>query len=207
MAMKCDALGTSGPVGALNISALKSQKEAEYYRIICVHRANVHLVWWDVKCILANILAQFPDMEQDIEQRIRAHDLDKFGPTLFPAYRQRNFPYDGEFFDRCAYEEARRLHTESNKHHFEYWLNPDGSFREVTDWNDRICAMIEMLCDWEAASEYNHRSALHWFHANRSEIYVDPYFEPLIVFVLSRLEYLLWSRKKPGTWQYYHQYA
>jgi hypothetical protein len=71
-----------------------------------------------------------------------AHDLDKFLPSQFIAYV--NYYYGGK--DKEAFDRAWNYHKTRNKHHWQYWLLPDGGVSEMPyPYN------VEMFCDWVGA--------------------------------------------------------
>lgn len=73
-----------------------------------------------------------------------AHDLSKFLPREFVPYV--NYYYDGQ--DKEAFDRAWECHKTRNKHHWQYWLLPDGSPREMAyPYN------VEMVCDWVGAGK------------------------------------------------------
>lgn len=73
-----------------------------------------------------------------------AHDWDKFLPSQFvPCV---NYYYGRK--DKESFDQAWNCHKARSKHHWQYWLLPDGSAREVEyPYN------VEMFCDWVGAGK------------------------------------------------------
>ena len=56
------------------------------------------------------------------------------------------------------YNDAWKHHYTNNKHHPEFWINEDGTIRDMD-----LDAIIEMLCDWNAVSLMFGTSVLDWY--------------------------------------------
>lgn len=103
------------------------------------------------------------------------HDLSKYSPTEFFA-SAKNFqgdrsPIDAEK-EKYGYSLAWQHHKGHNPHHWEYWIDELGTFR-----NKPIIIpkeyVIEMLCDWLGAGIV---------YSNNKVDFNKPYSEPLEYF-------------------------
>lgn len=97
------------------------------------------------------------------------HDLSRFLPAeflpsanyFFGAYQRGVVWRRGE---SPAYDAARDLHEQRNKHHAQYWNGQPMPERYVK----------EMLCDWDAAGQAKGSPILPWYAANRERLGLHP---------------------------------
>lgn len=102
-------------------------------------------------------------VRQDLEMRAERHDLSKFSPEEFPGFSRinataRQHPYGSEEYKVSLRAEKSTVerHTRSNSHHPEFheahlesWAVPHVEGVDTMGWLD----VIEMVCDWWAASQ------------------------------------------------------
>lgn len=81
------------------------------------------------------------------------HDLSKFGPTEFLSsakyFSGNRSPIDNEK-DDIGYSLAWQHHKGHNPHHWEYWIDNVGTYKN-TPCKIPYQYAIEMICDWVAA--------------------------------------------------------
>lgn len=86
------------------------------------------------------------------------HDLDKFRPSQF-------IPYVNYYHNDCgkkAFDAAWERHKKGNKHHWQYWLLPDGTLLEMEyPYN------LEMFCDWIGAGKARGK------HSSKNDKYAE----------------------------------
>jgi hypothetical protein len=91
----------------------------------------------------------------ELFRRACEHDSSKFGPSEFEAYEQAFPAFQKYAYGSREYEaEVRKIkpavqhHYAANDHHPEFFANG------IADMN--LIQLLEMVCDWIAASERSH---------------------------------------------------
>lgn len=92
------------------------------------------------------------------------HDISKFLPDEFIAYAEHFYGEDIYNFDY-----AWRLHLKRNKHHWQWWCNPDGRGNQKVYEMDAPWRK-EMLADWIGAGKAGAVPAYEWYQKNRDRI-------------------------------------
>ena len=69
-----------------------------------------------------------------------------------------------------------------------YWVNENGEFYSGYSITEKICAYLEMICDWQAMSYVKGGSALQYYNDNKDKIKIDPNWIPFVEEVLDCLE-------------------
>lgn len=120
----------------------KDLKEKEYRNYINEHISNIHTAYLKYARILCEKLniSMFK-----LSHNIDIHDKSKYSEEEFDAYRQYFFPCSDEKKDKELFDKAWEHHYKFNRHHPEYWINEDGSIKDM----DNIF-IAEMLLDWAA---------------------------------------------------------
>ena len=183
---------SSIPEGDPNIAReirLMAERENAYSDQISAHQSRVYLIWLEMKTLLSDFFKEHPDMEEEMKRRIISHDDSKLKSDEFPYYCQEHYPIKGEHIDEKAIAAAHALHYKRNDHHPEYWLKDDGTYCIPENKSHMICALFEMVCDWEANNIYSKgQTALLYFVTSRKSIALNPVFDGFVTELLRRLE-------------------
>jgi hypothetical protein len=168
------------------------QKTSEYMDYLADHKKNVQKAWDELKNATTGVpLLQRPYIVDEMNWRIKCHDDSKFSEEEFVPYRQHFYPVDGEQVDQAAFDKAWKIHCGRNDHHWQYWVDEDGGFISSYSVDTKICAYLEMICDWQAMSYVLGGTAVTYYEANKSSIQIDPYWREFFEEVLALLgEYL-----------------
>ena len=115
-----------------------------------------------------------PDLEEAIikaGRNVINHDLSKYEPVEFEAYRRHFYPtefekQDPKFEDvtRVLYDAAWVHHNQNNEHHPEHW----GLDRNPPE-DMPLEFVIEMLCDWLAMGMYYKSSTREWWSSKKTQ--------------------------------------
>lgn len=146
----------------------KNNKEKEYLDYINNHILNVQIAFnryflplLDKEYINSNIIST-EELKIAIKKAsilIRDHDLSKFGVNEdgldeFAGYRLKYYPTSEEKADPEYEKKADEIcelawqsHYRHNPHHPAYWINDDGTIRDMD-----LEYIIEMICDWRSFS-------------------------------------------------------
>lgn len=95
------------------------------------------------------------------------HDIDKYTPTMFDAYRQWFYPTCIECPDKKKMDEAFELHILNNPHHWQYWQQSEipTNIKANKDYY-----LIEMVCDWIAMGILFKNTATEYYNKNKDSI-------------------------------------
>ena len=105
--------------------------------------------------------------------------------------RRYIYPVDGEDVDPAAFDRAWRTHYRRNDHHWQYWVDEDGDFISSYSVDNKICAYLEMVCDWQAMSYVMGGNAVSYYESHKSSIQIEAYWREFLEEILSLLsEYL-----------------
>lgn len=127
------------------------QKTEEYMDYIKTHKDNVQKAWEELRAATVGIgIINRPNILEQMSYRIRRHDDSKYSEREFLPYRRHFYPMDGEVDDTAQYDAAWQHHYNRNDHHWQYWIDCDGDFIGYADMDERMCACLEMICDWQA---------------------------------------------------------
>lgn len=105
----------------------------------------------------------------ELSNQILKHDDSKFSDQEFHQYRKNWQPTSFEKTDEDEYEMAKEHHIKNNSHHWEHWVNEDGTVREM-DLN----SLIELLCDWTTMSIFDGNKIMEFYKQNENEINFHP---------------------------------
>lgn len=155
----------------------KNRKDNEYYCYIKKHINNVREAWHryferfltdDFATIDLVSKEDFINAIKQARINIEHHDDTKFLDDEFDAYRAKWYPtakelelYNDEIQKQImedAYEAAWKHHYTHNPHHPKYWVNEDGTIRDM-----ELAYIIEMICDWQAVSFMFNDNTLSWY--------------------------------------------
>ena len=143
------------------------QKTSEYMDYLADHKKNVQKAWDELKNATTGVpLLQRPYIVDEMNWRIKCHDDSKFSEEEFVPYRQHFYPVDGEQVDQAAFDKAWKIHCGRNDHHWQYWVDEDGGFISSYSVDTKICAYLEMICDWQAMSYVLGGTAVTYYEAN-----------------------------------------
>ena len=120
----------------------KVEHTRQYLDYLEKHYNSVQKAWNIIKKTFKHWeMLQDPKIVKAVEKEIREHDLSKFDPVEFDAYRRRFYPIDGEDKNSPDIDKAFKGHIENpaNSHHYEQW--PRKSKNKEVDF-------LHMLSDW-----------------------------------------------------------
>ena len=106
----------------------------------------------------------------------------------FLPYRQHFYPVDGENTNESDFEQAWRCHYRRNDHHWQYWVADDGTFINYGSVDEKMCAYLEMICDWQAMGYAMGDSAPQYYRTHKDEIRIDPNWIAFVEEILDSLE-------------------
>jgi adenosyl cobinamide kinase/adenosyl cobinamide phosphate guanylyltransferase len=156
-----------------NLSTIE-EKEKEYKDYIDEHRNNVQKAWNKVKKIDNKWIKNNIDK---LDENIKNHDLSKYEPEEFNAYRKKYYPIneDEKANSDAEFEAAWNHHYINNPHHWQYWTCSDGDLDADKMSGERIdnnvmMAYIEMLCDWIAMSMKFGDKPDEWYKSNKENM-------------------------------------
>lgn len=165
------------------------EKTSEYMAYIEQHKKNIILAWAELKEALKDIpLLQRECIINEMNWRVRRHDDSKMSEEEFLPYRQHFYPIDGETVNEDAYEQAWRCHYSRNDHHWQYWVAEDGTFVSYGSVDEKLCAYLEMICDWQAMGYVMGDSAPQYYRTHKNEIRIDPNWIAFVEEILDSLE-------------------
>lgn len=171
------------------------EKTTEYMNYIAQHKENIRKAWLELRDALKGIdLFQRPKILDEMEWRIRNHDDSKMSEEEFLPYRQHFYPVAGEVVDDAAFELAWERHYRTNDHHWQYWIDCNGDFMSYYDVDTKICAYLEMICDWQATGYVNGDSAPEYYRNHKDEIKIDPNWVSLVEEILDLLDSYIAAR-------------
>lgn len=164
------------------------QKTSEYMDYIAQHRENVVRAWNELRKALTGYeLFKKPEIMDAMLWRVRNHDDSKLSVEEFLPYRQRFYPLPDEEVDEQAFRIAWKVHYGRNDHHWEHWVHEDG-FVTGYDVNERICACLEMICDWQAMGYVFGDNAPTYYKNHKTEMRIDPNWVGFVEEVLGIFE-------------------
>ena len=161
------------------------QKTGEYMEYIHTHKKNVIRAWREIKQVLGDIPFLMRErILENMEYRVNTHDDSKFDEDEFLVYRQHFYPVPGEAATDGAFESAWQTHYRRNDHHWQYWVNEDGGYLSYANVDEKICAFLEMICDWQALGYVFGDDAPSYYQKHKHEIDIDDNWRSFIEEVL-----------------------
>lgn len=166
-------------------------KDFEYFDYINKHRKNLmicfNLLWQEHNYATTNNYGYtwFEQMNL-LKNRILEHDLSKFNPIEFYAYRQKFYKEDKEIKEilvDISFDEAWKHHYIKNSHHPDYH---DFFKTQMTELD-----IMEMVLDWSAMSLEFGGSPLEYYKKNKEEKLKNRYRPKTLTFDFDRLEQML----------------
>lgn len=168
------------------------EKTSEYMDYIEQHVKNVIAAWEELKEALVGVsLIQRPEILDEMDWRVRRHDASKMSEEEFLPYRQHFYPIEGEISDEARFDGAWRCHYSRNDHHWQYWVDSNGNFISYGSVDTKLCAYLEMICDWQAMGYIFGDSAPEYYKNHKDKIKIDPNWLPFVEEVLDSLEIYL----------------
>lgn len=158
----------------MNEQELISAKREEYRHYIENHVSNVQKAWEEIqeKCmdVISELTNGYPYTTLEMTtMNISVHDKSKWSEEEFEPYR-RYFHSINEKEKReseAAFEDAWTHHKLNNPHHWNYWIeNPTAGGKD----NMTLCAVLEMIADWQGMSYAKGGNALSWYKQNKAKI-------------------------------------
>lgn len=124
----------------------------------------------------------------DLLQRSASHDQSKLSPPEVEAFTEHTSKLAALTYGSPEYDECRKLlgpalkhHYANNSHHPEHYKNG------INDMN--ILDVIEMLCDWKAASErHNYGNIRYSIEKNAERFGISPQLQRIMENTVSLLE-------------------
>lgn len=165
------------------------EKTSEYIAYIEQHKKNVVAAWGELKAALKDIpLIQRHQILEEMDWRVLRHDDSKMSEEEFLPYRQHFYPVDGETTNDAQFDGAWRCHYSRNDHHWQYWLDGSGNFISYGGVDTKLCAYLEMICDWQAMGYVMGDSAPAYYRNHKNEIKIDPNWIPFVEEILDSLD-------------------
>ena len=125
-----------------------------------------------------------------------SHDNSKFGPTEFFSsakyFQSTRSPIDAEK-EIKGYSLAWQHHKGHNPHHWEYWIDNVGSYKN-TPCKIPYDYVVEMICDWigagkvYSADKWNQHEPLAYYLKVRESRIIHPDTEALILQFLETID-------------------
>ena len=143
--------------------------EREYMTYLENHINGVVRSWSEI--LRPALESELTDDEIELVKiAVDTHDLSKYAPEEFDAYRKWFYPVDESEKDEKAYDLAWLHHQKNNSHHPQYWiLIRDSGGTECLDMP--LVDIIEMLCDWHSFSLRDPEStAYNWYQENKGKM-------------------------------------
>lgn len=159
-----------------NDSVERNKKQEEYTDYIKNHVLNVQKAFLKYFVPLlerTNISTLISDEElkkavENVSVTIQEHDASKWSDDEFDGYREKYYPTVKEKADPNfqkltdeKFDKAWESHYKHNWHHPKYWINEDGSIKDMN-----LEAIIEMICDWRSFSiaKDDPNEVLDWYN-------------------------------------------
>lgn len=151
----------------------KNQKQEEYIDYIETHREKVQAAYEKYFIPLLEqefelnscSVEEFKQAIQEAANNISTHDESKYMDIEFEPYRLRFYPTeeeneilksgDAKIQQGMNFEAAWEHHYKNNPHHPKYWVQEDGSIRDMD-----LKYIIEMICDWMSFGD----DIRDWYH-------------------------------------------
>lgn len=145
------------------------EKREEYKKYIENHQANVFKVWMENLHLVVDYFKL--DNVKDINNAIIKHDESKYSEEEFEPYRKQFFPVNEEekANNKGSFDMACEHHYKNNPHHWDYWVEEDGTIKEMDDNN-----IIHMICDWMAMGIQFGNTAAEFYEKNKDKIKLGP---------------------------------
>lgn len=124
------------------------KKYWNYFKYVLEHKKNVFIECWKAGLYLHAF----------------THDLSKFHPIEFISYAKRFYGNEEEK-QHGGFELGWLHHQRKNKHHWDYWVNGDGT--AVTMPPKYI---LQMLCDWKGMSRKFGDTVQDFYKKNRHKM-------------------------------------
>lgn len=151
-----------------------SKKEAEdaYNEYLQGHIGNVK----EALELLNDLNISFVvDNYDELKEICSHHDESKYEDEEYIPYREHFYPLNAdEEAHGEAFDNAVEHHIKSNKHHWNYWMNDDGSFN-IPDENEYKLYCIERCCDWLAMANQHGEEPTRWYNINKDAIKMPDY--------------------------------
>lgn len=150
----------------------KQEKSNIYMNYIKQHKENVIHAYNFYMVPLMNRTKSRELQEAIIKagKNVQYHDLSKYEPIEFEAYRQHFYPTEFEknepgFEERLKplYDAAWEHHHRNNEHHPEHWAE-DGNKQDMP-----LEFIIEMICDWAAMAMYFKSRTKDWWESDKTQ--------------------------------------
>lgn len=153
----------------------KNNKQKEYLdyienHILNVQKAfNIYFIPLLEKEFISNKLSD-EELKAAINKAavlVLEHDASKYSDDEFDGYREKYYPTAKEKadpeFEKSSEEKAEiawESHYKHNPHHPKYWVNEDGTIKDMT-----LEYIIEMICDWRSFSIKNNdpNEVITWY--------------------------------------------
>lgn len=130
---------------------IELEKIKQYEEYVEEHYNNVKKAFEE---LINKEIPETMEYLNDLYKKVQEHDNSKWSEEEFNAYRKNFYPINEQEKEdnKEEFEKAWKHHYENNDHHWEHWLDDQGSLEsliEVGERNVRL-AYLEMVCDWTA---------------------------------------------------------
>lgn len=158
--------------GLLDERQAVTEKANEYRKYIEVHKSGVVEAYNHYMVPIQKVTKDKNLIDAIIQagKNVQFHDLSKYEPIEFEAYRRHWHPTESEKNDKSflkiteeMYKVAWEHHHKVNQHHPEHW------YIDRNKEDMPLHFIIEMLCDWLSVGAYKNTSTKEWWKSDKTQ--------------------------------------
>jgi len=179
-----------------------TEKTHSYNEYILEHQNNVRKAWQEMQEKCEDEQFVYDDFWHGmINYAIKHHDMSKYDAEEFTQYRNFFYPCKYETVDKEAFNTAWKHHYRANCHHWEHWMNEDGTFRgdidaeysatatvnQVNNYIKIYTGYVEMICDMTAMGYKFGDNALTYYEKNKHEIKILPNWVNMVERIMKKM--------------------
>lgn len=134
---------------------------------------------------------QFIQEEKETLRNIAEHhDESKYSDEEYFPYLRHFYPTRPEDEAKTEeFEQACRHHILCNKHHWDYWIDPNTlELRDIPE-DDRVYKLycVERVADWLSMAAQHNEDKLHWYENNKNSIKMPDWAFEFIDYIFSKV--------------------
>lgn len=134
---------------------------------------------------------QFIQEEKETLRNIAEHhDESKYSDEEYFPYLRHFYPTRPEDEAKTEeFEQACRHHILCNKHHWDYWIDPNTlELRDIPE-DDRVYKLycVERVADWLSMAAQHNEDKLHWYENNKDSIKMPDWAFEFIDYIFSKV--------------------
>lgn len=134
---------------------------------------------------------QFIQEEKETLRNIAEHhDESKYSDAEYFPYLRHFYPTRPEDEAKTEeFEQACRHHILHNKHHWDYWIDPNTlELRDIPE-DDREYKLycVERVADWLSMAAQHNEDKLHWYENNKDSIKMPDWAFKFVDYIFSKL--------------------